>query len=60
MKTKKSGRLDKLMLGAAMGKREAWPLWLLGCFFMIVVAWPALFSQSQASKSVFLFPEEHG
>ena len=25
-----------------------------------LVAWPAPFSQSQASKSVFLFPEEHG
>ena len=30
------------------------------CRVIGLVAWPAPFSQSQASKSVFLFPEEHG
>ena len=30
------------------------------CRVIGLVAWPAPFSQSQASTSVFLFPEEHG
>ena len=30
------------------------------CRVIGLVAWPAPFSQSQALKSVFLFPEEHG